>query len=429
MPKPTSATKTVKNGTTAVGKANTGTVTNPVVDALVREKIVTARIGLLMRHSFFGNLATRLNIVNADSWLPTAATDGRNFFYNSEFLNKLSIRQLEFLFGHELLHVCYMHTDRRGDRDPKVYNIACDYCVNQDLVDSKVGEVITQTPILLDSKYRGKTSEEIYEILMNNAKKINMDSLFEQLIDQHLDTEDEGDGSGSGDGNENGVQKNGKPYYSAEERKQIQNEFREAMLSAAQQSKGNLPAGIKRILDSILEPKMNWKDLLATSIQSTIKSDFTWMRPSRKAWHMDCMLPGQNKEDTIDICVSIDMSGSISNKQAKDFISEVYNIMQLYTCFRCTLWTFDTEIYNPKTFTEENMDEILTYDIHGGGGTDIAKNWDFMKEQAIEPKLFVVMTDGLDNNFGDPNYCDTLWVIHSNQTWVPPHGTYAYYND
>lgn len=404
--------------------------TNPVVDAAVREKIIAARVGLLLRHSFFGNLATRLIIQNADDWLPTAATDGRHFFYNSEFVNKLSVKQLEFLFGHELLHVCYTHMDRRGDRDPQVYNVACDYCVNQDLVTSKVGEPITQVPLLLDSKYNGKSSEEVYELLMQNVKRVKLDDLIKQVLDEHLDNGDDGE-NGDGDG-ETGKSKNqgkGKrPVYTEEERKQIQNEFREAMLSAAQQSRGSLPAGIQRMIDSITAPKMNWKELLANSIQSTIKSDFTWMRPSRKSWHMDCILPGQAKEDTIDICVSIDMSGSISSEQAKDFISEVYGIMQMYTCFKCTIWTFDTEMYNPKTFTEENMDELLQYEPQGGGGTDIAKNWDFMKENGIEPKLFIVMTDCFDNAFGDPNYCDTLWIIHSNPTFVPPHGVYAHYD-
>jgi predicted metal-dependent peptidase len=415
-----------KAASTSTVKKSGPTKTNPVVDAAVREKIIAARVGLLLRHSFFGNLATRLIIQNADDWLPTAATDGRHFFYNSEFVNKLSIKQLEFLFGHELLHVCYMHMDRRGDRDPQIYNVACDYCVNQDLVTSKVGEPITQVPLLLDSKYNGKSSEEVYELLMKNVKKVKLDDLIKQVLDEHLGND--GDGDKDGDGEPKSSGKGKRPVYSAEERKQIQDEFREAMLSAAQQSKGNLPAGIQRIVDSITAPKMNWKELLANSIQSTIKSDFTWMRPSRKSWHMDCMLPGQTKEDTIDICVSIDMSGSISNEQAKDFISEIYGIMQMYTCFRCSIWTFDTNIYNMQSFTEENMDELLNYELMGGGGTNIAKNWDFMKENGIEPKLFVMMTDCYDNAFGDPNYCDTLWIIHSNPTFVPPHGVYAHYD-
>ena len=45
-------------------------------DQKILDKLVTARIALLLKHPFFGNLATRLKIVNADDWCPTAATDG-----------------------------------------------------------------------------------------------------------------------------------------------------------------------------------------------------------------------------------------------------------------------------------------------------------------------------------------------------------------
>ncbi len=56
---------------------------DPRLDREVREKLITARVGLLLRASFFGNLATRLKLVNADEWCSTAATDGRHFYYNS----------------------------------------------------------------------------------------------------------------------------------------------------------------------------------------------------------------------------------------------------------------------------------------------------------------------------------------------------------
>ena len=111
---------------------------DPKVDAAVREKIITARIALLLKSPFFGNLATRMQLKNADDWCPTAATDGRNFYYNTEFIQKLPPKQLEFLVGHEVLHAVYDHMGRRGDRDPKIFNIANDYAVNSDLIDQRV---------------------------------------------------------------------------------------------------------------------------------------------------------------------------------------------------------------------------------------------------------------------------------------------------
>jgi len=81
------------------------------LDREVREQLITARVGMLLRASFFGNLATRMKLVNADEWLTTAATDGRNFYYNSRFIKMLCPREIEFLFGHEILIVCTITLD------------------------------------------------------------------------------------------------------------------------------------------------------------------------------------------------------------------------------------------------------------------------------------------------------------------------------
>ena len=152
--------------------------TDPKLDRDVREKLITARVGLLLRASFFGNLATRLKLVNADEWCPTAATDGRNFYYNSRFVNDLKPKEVEFLFGHEVLHCVYDHMNRRGDRDPQLWNIADDYCVNADLKKHRVGEFITTVPCLYEQKYEGMCAEEVYDDLYENAEKINMSDLI-----------------------------------------------------------------------------------------------------------------------------------------------------------------------------------------------------------------------------------------------------------
>ena len=121
------------------------------VDREAREKMITARVGMLLKASFFGNLATRLKLVNADEWCATAATDGRNFYYNSRFIKMLRPKEVEFLFGHEVLHCVYDHFGRRGDRNPQIWNIANDFCVNADLKKHKVGEFITRVPCLYDN--------------------------------------------------------------------------------------------------------------------------------------------------------------------------------------------------------------------------------------------------------------------------------------
>ena len=205
--------------------------TDPKIDAQARERLITARIGLLLRHSFFGNLATRMTLTNADEWCSTAATDGLKFYYNSRFIMMLKPKEVEFLVGHEVLHVVYDHMDRRGNRDPQMWNIADDYAVNADLKRHKVGQFITTVPCLYEQKYDGKAAEEIYDDLMKNAQKIDINSLIDQMIDDHLEGQDS-DGDGEGEDGKDGKGK--RPQMSPEERERARQEIKQAIINAAQ---------------------------------------------------------------------------------------------------------------------------------------------------------------------------------------------------
>jgi predicted metal-dependent peptidase len=399
--------------------------TDPKIDRIVREKLITARVGLLLKASFFGNLATRLKLVNADEWCGTAATDGRNFYYNSRFIQMLRPKEIEFLFGHEVLHCVYDHFGRRGDRDPQLFNIANDFCVNADLIKHKVGEKITTVPCLYDPKYDGMSSEEIYDILYEKADKIDIGKLLDQMIDEHLD------GEGDSDDDQDGKGK-GRPKLTAEERQAIKDEIKEAMLAAAAtvDGAGNLPAGVKRLIQELTEPQMNWRELLRMQLESTIKSDYTWMRASRKGWHMDAVMPGMKLDPMIDIAVALDASGSISETMLKDFLGEIQGIMESFPAYRIHVVTFDTEAYNPVQYDSENLDDICDYEIKGGGGTDFECIFNYLKANEIEPKRLVVFTDGYPfGSWGDENYADTVWILHGTTTIEPPWGQHAYYDE
>jgi len=402
--------------------------TVPAEDRAVREKLITARVGLLLRASFFGNLATRLKLVNADEWCPTAATDGRNFYYNTRFVNLLKPKELEFLFGHEVLHCVYDHFGRRGDRDPQLWNIANDYCVNADLVKHRVGEKITSVPCLHDSKYDGMSSEEVYDKLYENAEKINIQDLVDRMLDEHLDGDEDGNGGGDGDEKDG----KGRPKLSAAEKQQIRDEIKEAVLAAAQASDGagNLPAGVRRIIQDMTEPKMNWRELLRMQLESTIKSDFTWMRASRRGWHMDAVMPGMKNDEMIDIAISIDASGSMSEAILKDILSETAGIMEQFSSYRIHVLSFDTDVYNPQQYDSENLDSITDYEIQGGGGTDFDCVFNYFKENEIEPKRHIMFTDGYPfGSWGDENYCDTVFILHGTTSIEPPWGQFAYYEE
>lgn len=443
---------------------------DPKVDAEARETLICARVSLLLKQPFFGNLATRLKLVNADDWLPTLATDGRHFYYNSRFVMMLDRKEVEFGFGHEILHCVYDHFGRRQHRNPQLFNIAGDYCVNQDLIDSGVGRKITTIEILHDPKYLGYTAERIYDELMENVQEIDMDDLISKMLDDHLDEDGDGGGDGDSDGDGNGQKdcgtcggsgkvdengnpvdgnggggkeehecpdcggtgKKGRPKISPEERKEIADEFKEAVINAAanEPNAGNIPGNVKKMLKHLTEPKMDWRELLNLTLTSAIKDDYTWMRQSRRAWHLDAVMPGMNPGEEVDIAVAIDTSGSISQKMLLDFLSEVQGCMESFTAYKIHLFCFDTNVHNPADYTSDDIGDLTEYELGGFGGTAFEPIFEHLKEEDILPERLVVFTDGMPwNGWGDPDYCDTLWIIHGSTSIEAPFGTTAYYED
>jgi len=388
------------------------------------EKLTTARVGLLLKAPFFGNMATRMKLIDASDWCPTAATNGRDFMYNKKFVEKLSVKKLEFLFAHEICHGIFDHFGRLGSRIPQLANIAQDYAVNQILVDERIGEKITEVKICYDSKYRGMAWEEIYDELYDKAEKIPMEQLLSQLgdlLDEHI-KEEEGAGAGNKDGK-------GKPSLSKEEAEQIRQEIKNAMIqSAAAAGAGKTPAGIQRLIKNWTEPKMDWRQLVQQEIQSIVRNDYSFQRVNRKSMHSGAILPGMKEATTIDVAISIDMSGSIGDEDATAFLSEIKGIMDQYEDFKINLWCFDTDIYNHKVITHDEAHELVEYEPQGGGGTDFEANWRFMEENGIQPKKFIMFTDGYPcGGWGDEDYCDTIFIVKGNEQAEAPFGQTVIY--
>jgi predicted metal-dependent peptidase len=217
-----------------------------------------------------------------------------------------------------------------------------------------------------------------------------------------------------------------------EEKESLEREWKEAATNAARTAgAGNVPAGVKRMIDEMTAPKMDWRELLNTQLKSLLKNDYTFMKPSRKTWGMgDVILPGMDTEETVDVAICIDTSGSISNDMLRDFLSEVQGIMEEFETFHIKLWFFDTETYTVHEFNSDNISDLTDsdFEIEGGGGTEFACNWDLMKEMDYCPNQLVMFTDGYPwGSWGDPDYCDTLFVIHGSKDIEAPFGISVYY--
>jgi predicted metal-dependent peptidase len=397
-------------------------------DAIAREALITARISLWFKQPFFGNLGTRLKLINADEWLETAATDGKYFYYNSKFINDLREGEVEFLISHEILHVAYSHMSRRESRNPQLWNIAADYAINADLKKHNIGTFITTVPALYEEKYVGKSAEEIYDDLMKNVKKISIEELLNKLLDEHMEENEEGEEQ---DGEPKpGEGSKGRIKMSEEEKEQLKNDLRSAIVQAAQASEaGTIPGNIERMVKELTNPIMDWRELIKTSLTSLIKVDFSWTRVHRKSWHLGTILPGQMPGERIDVAVAIDTSGSISEQQCKDFVSEIGGMMDAFNEYKLTVFCFDTSIHASKEYSTENMEDISEYQPGGGGGTSFPVIFDHVAKLEKMPDRLIVFTDGYCDAWGPDDLIPTVWVIHGSKTITAPHGQTAYYDE
>lgn len=404
----------------------------------VAKKISQARIKLLFGQPFFGNLTMHLKLIDAteQGWCPTAAVDGRNIYYNREFFKDLDVEEITFVLCHEVLHVAFDHFGRRSHRDPEWWNMANDFVINGTLVSEKIGKMPTkkvtdpnekgkdgnaQRVGLYDAKYVGWSSEAVYDDLEKRKVK------KELTLDVHLEMGKDGQ-------DKDGKAQKGKGIpvqVDEEELKKLREEMKGKILQAANAAAGRMPASLQRLIDDLVESKINWRDLLQQNIQSCITDDFTWTRPNRRHMYSGIFLPTLDKDETIDIAIAIDMSGSISDAMARDFMSEIHGIMNAYNDYTISILCFDTQVYNFQKFTKDNEDELLRYKPMGGGGTDFGCVWDYWMENQIEPKKAVWFTDGFPfGSWGPENFADTLWIITEGaKTRVkPPFGQWAYYS-
>ncbi len=406
---------------------------------------------LMLNHPFFGQLASRMDVEmhDGDSWCQTAATDGKKLYFNRTFVSNMSTQELMFVVGHEILHVLYDHMGRRRGRDPQLFNMANDYIVNYTLnhpyegKSSKIGKMPSMG--LYDPRFTDEmTSEEVYDILKRNSVEIKMP------LDQHLDSAmemDDGDGDkdgnaecdGNGNGNGNGktakitvTGKNGPPKLSKADLEEIQQAMRSAAIQAQQTvGAGNTPLGVRRLIADLIEPKLDWRSMLDSHLRSAIKDDYTFQRLSRRDFG-SFIMPSQDILEVVEVDVAVDTSGSMSPAMLRDIFSEVRGIVQSFPDFKLRVWTFDTEVYGLKEFGPHNLSEIEDYaaTAQGGGGTMFECNWEFMRQNEISPHRLVLFTDGYPcGTWGEPDYCDTLFVIHGNTRIVAPFGQTCYYEE
>ena len=365
------------------------------------QRIERAKVSMI-RDPRFAYLAGifMLGTTEVNDSVPAAATNGRDVTFNPEFVAKLSDAELRGLVYHEYGgHIMMRHMtvyQNLYDQDPRRANMACDYVVNQAIVDYKDADFIAlPAGGLQDDKYRGMDSKQVFDLLdpQNN----------------------EGDGSGSGQGGEplDHHDWEGAKQISEQDIRTLEKDIEQAVRQSVMASK-LMGHPVDRKIEDWLTPQVDWREALRDFVVTACSgSDYTTYRKPRRRMLTHGIYMASPMTDTVqDIVLAVDTSLSIGQETIDRFLAEVVGVCQAVKPERVHLLYWGTQVAQHETYTPETYESLKdSTKPKCGGGTDVNCVVQYMREMSIEPTCAVVLTDGyLAGDWGDWS-CPVMWAI------------------
>ena len=360
-------------------------------EQMLEERIIRARASIIMDSVFFGSLMVRLQ-PNLNPDVETMATDGKHIHYNANFTDSLTDSELKGVIVHEVMHCAMAHHARKGDRDHRGWNMACDYAINPLVTES--GFVLPKD-CLVNPAYAGMSAEEIYALFPPGG----------------------GNGGGSNDSwNVGGVDPGvaeGDPNNKADADHEAQN-WKNAVAEAAMTARmmGKMPAGLDRLVDNMMDATLPWQELLARFIHNVSKNDFNWARPNKGLLqNFGIYMPTLHSDACGTLAVILDTSGSIGQKELTEFGAELNGILDLVRPEKVHVIYCDAAVNHVEEFTPD-MYPVM-FEARGGGGTDFRPAFEYINENIYDVQCAIYLTD-MYGTFPDnePDY-PTMWVSNS----------------
>lgn len=382
-----------------------------------KDKIAKGRTGLVLDNPFFGSLVLRLQ-PKEDPTAPTMWTDGKYLGYNPEFVEGLSMDQLKGVLCHEVMHCALAHHTRMKSRDRDKWNRATDYVIN--LLITKAGMVLPEGG-LLDQQYTGMDADTVYNKLGNQPSQ-----------------QGGGNGKGKGKGTqgqgpsgEQGQQGNDpggcgevRPAQgsggaaSEAESTQQEADWKVAVAQAATQAKamGNIPASLDRFVKEIIDPVLDWREILRRFVDESAKNDYSWFPPNRRHIYKGVILPSAYSRELKNVTLVMDTSGSIGQRDIDRFASELGSIVDEYQT-NCKVIYCDSKVKGEEEFS---AGEPIDLHIQGGGGTDFRPPFEYLEERGDEPVCLIYQTDGHCSRFPEEPAYPVLWMLTAPNEWFDP---------
>jgi predicted metal-dependent peptidase len=417
---------------------------------------------LVLGHPFFGAMALRLlPLVDPDCrdlW-----TDGVTLGYNPLYLAQRSEEEIAAMLAHEILHLACEHHLRRKDRDPALWNRACDLAVAALLVEA--GFTLPKGHPF-EPAQAGKPAEAIYAVLAGEIDARHGGGGTDKAKASALPAETApggGDGdtplaakagqaepapsdtdlqgrpqqrqSASGDKHSPGApgksaghsvgevrdhpDLDGQPQEST--RRELAAKLRQDVSQSrrAASAMGNMPAGLDRLLGELARPSLDWATLLRRFIFTRAVSDYSWSPPSRRHIHLGLYLPSPRSMTLGDVALAVDTSGSVDADLLAAFCAELGSILDACEA-RLHVYACDTAVSDARLYTRS--DPPLSLKLTGGGGTDYRPVFRKVEADGLHPACLLYFTDlQCDRYPTEPPY-PVLWAIPAKATGSPPFG-------
>ncbi len=322
------------------------------------DHLTHARTSLLLDHFFFGRLALYLEFVEEPE-CKTLAVDGKHIFYSPDYVLSLSRELTKSAIVHEIMHCVFTHQCRRGSRDPRAWNVAGDYAIND--IIKKAGFPLDKN-WLHSPAFADMSAEHIYELLPKDDKG------------------DNGGGTKGAAASEAAVKDNA-----------IDWEIAVSQAAQAAKTHGNTPKGLERFFGELDAPKVPWREVLQRFITQITRDDYAWNRPNKKYLSMGWLMPSLYSESMGEIAVVIDTSGSIDQPMLDAFGAEIKAIVDQTRPIKLTVIYCDAAVNHVDEFA---AGEDLKFKMRGGGGTDFRPPFNLIERRDTQPMALVYLTDG-----------------------------------
>jgi len=345
----------------------------------------------------------------------TAGTDGRDVWYDPEFVGSLNRKQLRYLVAHESLHKALMHCTNYVElskKYPQLCNMAMDYVVNATIEEIDPNFTFVERPDnpkpLVDDKYKGFSFIEVLQDLLQNPPPPPPD----------------GDGDGKGGAMDSHIF--GKAELGSKEANELGRQIDDAvrqgkLLSDKLAGKGSRNSPLDRATQ---KRDTNWREHMREWVTALCEGDeySRFAPPNKRLLPLGVVMPSHFSEATGELIVACDTSGSMGGIYPTVF-GEIARIAQNVNPDGVRVIWWDSEVCGDQVFKPHEFDRIASLlKPAGGGGTSPECVVQYIRDKKYQPKGVVWLTDGYLDGSDASVDVPALWGVVDNDHFVPPQG-------